>query len=153
MEIFDFQKGKIVIQLDQRQFSRGETIAGTLELQLKKATQAKGLSIALVGERVEYDPRTRERTRYQVFDFSLPLDGEKEYAAGPLTYPFQISIPQDIAPARPEGALGTFLQAAQMLGSVAAQHSGGSGVLQWHLLGRLAIAGFDLTKKISINVT
>lgn len=145
MEIFGFQKGKIEIKPEKFNFARGETVAGTLELRLKKPTHALGLSIAIIGERSDYDASRRQTTHSRAFEFTQPLDGEKEYAAGPLTYQFQITVPRDVSPAVSEGTLGTFLKTAQML-------SGGSGPIRWYLVGRLAVAGFDLTKKVQINV-
>ena len=123
---------------------------GVVELKLKKPTLAKELSIAIIGE--EKTSQTTHRGQSsrtaKVFDFKQPLDGEKEYSADQqLTYPFQIKLPDDLLTRRGqlEGGLGKVLKVAQAI-------SGTRSRITWHLIARLAVSGFDITKKLQVNI-
>ena len=148
--MFGFGKGKIEIQLDKYNYSPGETIEGTVALSLKKPLPGKELSIRLIGEeKVQqgYGRNSSYRT-VAVFDFKQPLDREKEYPAGqPMAYSFKIKLPADVAGRQqmPEGKLGTILKVAQVM-------SGTVRRINWYLIARLDVKGFDISKKVQINV-
>jgi len=151
MQMFGFGKGKIEIQLGKYNYSPGETIEGTVALSLKKPLPGKELSIRVIGEekiQQRYGTSRSYRT-VPVFDFKQPLDREREYPAGgqPLVYPFKIKLPANVETKQqmPEGTLGTVLKAVQMF-------SGTRSRISWYLIARLAVKGFDITKKVQINV-
>lgn len=149
--MFGLGKGKIEIQLDRYNYSLGETIEGTVALSLKKPLLGNELTIRIIGEEKISQVYGTNRTyrTVKIFDFKQPLDGQKEYPAGdqPLVYPFKIKIPTEVKTKQqmPEGTLGTVLKAAQML-------SGNIRRINWYLIAELNVKGFDITKKIQINV-
>ncbi|MFH1589847.1 MAG: hypothetical protein ABIB43_04740 [archaeon] len=148
--MFGFGKGKIEIQLNNYNYAPGQTIEGTVSLKLKKPLQGKELSIRLFGEQKisqGYGTNKSYRT-VKIFDFKQPLDREKEYLPGsqPLVYQFKITIPANVESQQPpEGALGTVMKTAQML-------LGTKIRTNWYLVARLDVKGFDMTKKVQINV-
>ncbi len=150
--MFGFLKGKIEIRLREYNFSPGETIEGEVALSLKKPQAGKELSVSLVGKE-----RVRQRssggkgsttTTHTIFNFKLPLDGPKQYPAGDGTpaYPFQITIPTDAtSPTEPEGVLGKVMQTAETL-------SGTRRTIFWYLKATLKVKGFNVSKKVNINI-
>ena len=50
--VFGFGRGKFEITLEKFNYSPGETIKGKISFDLKKPTKAKGLKVALIGERI-----------------------------------------------------------------------------------------------------
>ena len=139
-------KRSIKINLDKYQFSPGEEITGTLILKLKKAIQAKGLSVRLLGKEVINSREggvSNSRTNV-IFDFSLPLDGEKEYPAGKeLSYSFNIKIPVNVFGEQPLVEIDT----RRLFGA-----SIGSRRIDWFVIGRLESPGFDIIGKTKINI-
>ena len=147
--MFGFGKGKMEIKLNNYNFSEGDTIEGTLSFTLKKPQHSKEASIQLYAEQQTTqfaNGRTTNNT-VTVFDFKQPLDGEKDYAPGTqVEYPFQIKIPAGAtAQQAPDGMLGQVAKAANFM-------SNRRTSVRWYLTGRIAIKGFDLTKKVQINV-
>jgi len=151
MAIFGFQKGKIDIKLPKFNYSAGETIEGSVVLELKKPISAKELSISIIAEQTvsQISGRRRSSRRTRVFDFKQPLDGEKEYPINqPLSYPFQIKLSDDLLAKQPNpgGGLGTAVKVLQTI-------SGTSSRTDWYLIARLAVSGFDVAKKVQINIS
>jgi hypothetical protein len=142
--MFGFGKGKIDIKVNSLNHAPGDTITGTVTLLLKKPQQSKGVNIGLMAEEKRVSMgNNRSRTTVRVFDFKQPLDSEKEYPAGKeLSYPFKIKVPTGSE--MPKGALGGVLKAAQMLS--------GTGMRRWYLVANLDVKGFDVSKKLQINV-
>lgn len=150
MAIFGFQKGKIDIKPSKFNYSPGETIEGVVELKLKKSILAKELSITIIGEQKisQMTNKGSSSRRTRVFDFKQSLDGEKEYLADqPLNYPFQIKLPDNLLASQGilEGGLGTVVKIAQAI-------SGTRSRVSWYLIARLAVSGFDVTKRVQINI-
>ena len=149
--MFGFGKGKIEIQLNNYNYSAGDIIQGTVALSLKKPLLGKELSITIIGEQKTSEGigTNRSYSTRTIFDFKQPLDGQKEYPAGeqPLVYPFKIKIPANLQTKTqlPEGALGNVLKVAQMF-------SGANSSVMWYLIARLDVKGFDITKKVQINI-
>jgi len=161
--LFGFGKGKVEIQLEKFNFKPGETITGTVKLLLKKPVQARQLrvvfygiqntrntGISLAGSnncRVGSNNYRNRNNSSVVHKFEMSLDGEKEYAGG--EYPFSINIPASLLDrgAKPDGALGTALQAAQFL-------SGSVTSLKWFVESSLDMPmGLDISKKVQVNIT
>ncbi|MDH7517418.1 MAG: hypothetical protein QHH19_03640 [Candidatus Thermoplasmatota archaeon] len=92
-----FGPDKITLMLEKYSYKPGETIKGTVKLNLKKSTKARKLEVGLFGERKErtrsHDGKTHTRT-VTVFNFKIPLGAEGEYLTG--EYPFEIPIPNNI---------------------------------------------------------
>jgi hypothetical protein len=100
-----FKKNQILITLDKYAYAPGETIKGSVGLRLKRAVQAKKLTVALIGLRIVHEsgiavgpvrvgnqgPQTHV---YTIYNFEIPLDGEAAYFHE--MYPFEIKIPSDI---------------------------------------------------------
>lgn len=149
--MFGFGKGKIEIQLNNYNYSPGDTIEGTVVLSLKKPLIGNELSITIIGEKkvTQITGSSSMSRTIQIFNFKQPLDGQKEYPAGeqPLVYPFRIKIPANMQTQQqmPEGTLGTVLKAAQMF-------SGANSRVMWYLIARLDVKGLDVTHKVQINV-
>lgn len=150
--MFGFLKGKMNVQLEKYQFSPGEEIVGKLSMNLKKPVEANGVNVRLLGrEKITTRRGDQSSTDFvTIFDFEQPLDGSKTYPSGTeLSYDFKIKIPEDVlsksSAVSAEGTLGTIMKAASHM-------SDKSKRLDWYLIGRLDSKGFDLKKKIKINV-
>lgn len=160
-----FSKGKIDIMIPKVNYIPGEIISGTVRLKMKKPAKARALNIYLMGiKKVKErnhthgnDGHARARTTTRnvtVYDFEVPLDGEKEYSQE-AEYPFEIMVPadvQNIAPQIPqvEGVGGTVLKivqtAAVMTGNV-------SYPVKWYLHAKLDIpGGFDIKDNADISI-
>ncbi len=151
-KIFGFQKGKIDIKLSEFNYSPGDVIEGTVEVEFKTNIASKELSIAMLGEEVESQTvgvGTRGRSsnsRRTIFNFKQPLEGEKEYSDGDtVSYPFQIKIPEDILEKGEGGGL-------EKVASVLRVVSGSRRRIDWKLVARVSAPGFDMKKKIQINI-
>jgi hypothetical protein len=100
-----FKKDQIQITLEKYAYAPGETIRGGVGLRLKRAVQARKLTVALIGLRIVREggmavgpvrvgnqgPQTHV---YTIYDFEIPLDGEAAYFQE--LYHFEIKIPADI---------------------------------------------------------
>mgnify|MGYP006295690477 FL=1 len=147
-----FGPEKMIVALEQYNFFPGETIKGTLSINLKKPKKARKLEIALVGEKKERrrssDGKTHTKT-VRLYNFRIPLGQEGEYQKG--DYPFEIKIPQNLlestANQRPDGAAGAVVD---VLSAVSGNRT---GPVQWYIEGQLDIPmGFDVKKKQSIAI-
>lgn len=146
--MFGMGKGKIELALDKMNYSHGETINGTVNMTLKKSIPAKGVTATLFAEQTntKFTGNGVQKQTVKVFDFSIPLDGEREYAPSPYNYEFQIAIPAKENVKAPEGVLGGVAQAAKFL-------SQGNKNTKWFVEVKLDVPkGFDVRKKQQINV-
>jgi len=131
--------------LDNYNYSPGDTISGKINLTIKKPVQSKGLSIRLIGERIQTNRvnigNQKSSTNSQmVFDFKQPVEGAKEYQPGPVvSYDFKIKIPNDVI-TKLDGVLGAVVKTAQFL-------SGTNTSVKWYLLSDLDIPGIEHIKK------
>ena len=151
--VFGFGRGKFEVILEKFNYSPGETITGKVSFKLKKPTKAKKLKVALIGEkittRMERDSKGRMTSRKDkayVYDFEMPLDGEKEYTEG--EYDFQIKIPENILQSipSPKGVLGDAVKAMQFL-------SGAQTKISWYIVANLDVPmGLDISKKAQVNI-
>ena len=109
-----FGPDKITMMLEKYNYAPGDTIKGTVTLNLKKPTKARKMEVSFIGQRREKYRDHQGRTSYRttdVFDFTMPLGPEKEYQNE--SFPIEIKIPSDIIqqckpPSTPEldGTLG-----------------------------------------------
>ena len=152
--MFGFGKGKIDLKLDKLNYRPGETIKGTLTLDLKEPVKARELRVVFAGlkkttrSNVSFSQgasmSSRSRSDF-VHHFKMALDGEKEYIGG--KYPFEIAIPSDLLSKGPETGLETAMKAIQFLGGMSSRVS-------WFVEASLDIpGGMDINKKVQVNLT
>jgi sporulation-control protein spo0M len=149
--IFGFGKGKIDIVIERYNFSPGETIKGNIILKLKEPTHAKALKVGLLGEKSVTETRmingrtTTNNRNVTVFNFEMPLDGEKDYTEG--EYDFELKVPTNLAqPSLPQSAVGDVIKTIQIL-------AGRESNVRWYVVAKLDIPmGIDVSKKIQINI-
>ena len=143
-----FGPDKITMMLDKYNFAPGDTIKGTITLNLKKPTKARKMEVSFIGQRKEKYRDRKGTTHYKttnVFNFTMPLGPEKEYQKE--SFPFEIKIPNDLlqqtrAPNTPQldGALGK----AVAVGSVLAGQ-------RYYPIEWLVYANLDVPMKLDIN--
>jgi len=149
--MFGFGKEKINLIIDKYNFSPGDTIKGKIILELKKPTHAKAVKACLTGEKTITETRmVNGRTNINnknvtVFNFEMPLDGEKDYTNG--EYEFEIKVPTTLAqPSLPQGVAGDMIKTIQIL-------AGKESNVKWHVIAKLDVPmGFDVSKKVQINI-
>ncbi|MBT4869991.1 MAG: hypothetical protein HON47_00255 [Candidatus Diapherotrites archaeon] len=146
--MFGMGKGKMNLILDKMNYAHGETINGKVNMTLKKPVAAKGVIATIFAEttQTKFTGNGMQKQTMKIFDFSIPLDGEREYSSAPYNYEFQITIPQKEEIKAPEGIIGGVAQAAKFL-------SQGMKNTKWFVEVKLDVPkGFDLRKKQQINV-
>ncbi|MBS3076606.1 hypothetical protein J4481_02605 [Candidatus Pacearchaeota archaeon] len=146
MFIISKMKGGIKIELTNFNFSAGDTIEGKVILNLKKPVNAKTLNVGLVGEMksTSYGSGHSSSRTQKVFEFSQPLDGKKEYQIGEKVYDFKMKVPQNVN-TNHEGMIGNLVKSAQLL-------TGNMRNVKWYVKANLDITGFDISKKVQINI-
>lgn len=162
-------KGKMELQLEKLSFSFGDTIKGKVKMQLKKPVKARGVNVSLyaiqrttrgTGPGITFgsgmsfgsgsgfgNSRGSRTEELRIFDFKLPLDGEKEYGIQPYEYDFEIKIPlMNQAAVPPQGIIGDVAKVMSLLSSRAS-------VVSWYIDASLDIPmGFDVSKKVQLNI-
>jgi len=150
--MFGFGKKQIDVILEKYNFSPGETVKGKISLTLDKIIHAKQLRVALIGERISTVNERRpdgsmypKQEKTYVYNFQMPLDGEKDYQQG--EYTFEIKIPSNVLQNIPlEGKIGGILKTIQALSTAGSR-------ISWYVQANLDIPmGFDVLKKIQINI-
>lgn len=141
-----FGPEKILLHIEKFDYKPGETIKGTVKLQLKKPLNARKLEVGLIGRKIEQQSGIRigmspgsHKTGYQkstqystVYDFQIPLCGEQEYLEG--LFPFEIKIPDNILQenATSQGNVATAVNVLKTL-------SGVSSRVEWMVVARLDV--------------
>lgn len=158
-----FSKGKIEILTPKVNYAPGETISGTVQLNMKKTSKARDLNIYLMGvtkvkqrsTRRDSDGNRRDVTSTKdvsVYSFEIQLDGEKEYS-GESEYPFEMTAPTDarqggLATTPVEGAVMRVLQTAATF-----INDNPNYPVKWYLFSKLDFpGGFDVKKKKDIGI-
>lgn len=140
-------EGSIDIIVAGTSFRRGETISGRVVLRLGQPKKARGLRLALIGEREvhRHDSRGRSvRHTEVVYSSPLRLGEEKEYPAGESSYDFSITVPDGVPPS---GVINL------SLGDLNLRIGGASGV-DWRLESSLDVPmAFDINRKLPIRIT
>jgi hypothetical protein len=141
-----FGSSKITLTLEKYNFSPGETAKGTVKLNLRKPAFARKLKVTLFGVR-----KVRHGNKWQwqkVYDFDMPISGEKDYQKEQI--PFELKIPPDILNARTSqqaiqdsledklGAAGTFISSVAV----------GTGKTEWKIKAQL-----DIPKKLDVKTS
>ena len=144
-------KGKMEVKLSSLQFNAGDMIQGTLVYSVKKNQTATKTSVRLFADerRTSGMGQNRQVRHFTVFDFELPLkQGEELIAGQKYEVPFEIGIPQNL-PTNAQGPQNdvakTFIRAASLL-------SNSRSTVKWYVKGRVDLPGFDVMKKVQINV-
>ena len=145
-----FLKGKIHVKLEKRQFTPGETIKGTVRLELNKEVQATALQVQLYAtKQTRSQSSSGKSTRSDIFyDFVLDLDGERTYQPSENNeYPFEITIPNRMDSQNlPDNVVGDLVKVMQFF-------SKSSVRVDWYVKAYLDIPwSIDISDKISINV-
>lgn len=152
--IFGLGRGKIKLLIEKFNFSPGDTITGKISLDLKKPISARQLKVSLIGiqtsTRTSVGPRfggsrrnsiSSSTSRNVVYNFDMPIDGEKEYFKG--EYSFEMKIPANILQeeTKSEGGIAdTLIKTAQIIGG------GIRSRVDWHVE-----AALDIEKKLDIK--
>jgi len=139
-----FGAPKITLMLEKYNFNPGEIAKGNVAINLKKPTYARKLQVSLIGVR-----RVRRGNSWQwqkVYDFDMPISGEKDYQNEQV--PFQLQIPADILQAKTsQQAIQEGLQdKLGAAGSLISAISVGTGVTKWKIRARL-----DIPKKLDVK--
>jgi hypothetical protein len=163
-------KGRIDIAIQKTNYAPRDTISGSVALTLKKPVKAREVSISLIGEQwiasrhekkgweISLDGTissgsgtSTSKQRVRIYDFKLPLDGEREYSEG-QEYRFEMKIPADIPQMpKPEGEVGRGSKVAQAVAAVTSLTR--SSPIKWYLLAKLDIPrGLDISKKVGITI-
>jgi len=144
---------KITLTLEKYDYRPGDTVKGTIKLNLKKPVQARKLTVAFIGKKIQHQSsasvagiamgssgrRGSSHSSQIVYNFDMPLDGEKEYHK--QEYPFEMKIPSDLLQNAPklEGKMGTTVKALQVLGGVSTR-------IDWYVKAEL-----DVPMKIDVK--
>lgn len=144
-----FGPPKITLMLEKYNFNPGEVAKGTITLNLKKPTYARKLQVSLIGmRRTSQMSGKGSSTNWQkVYDFDMPISGEKEYQSD--TIQFNLQIPPDILAAK------TQQQAVQEsmqdklggVGSLISAVTVGTGTTKWKIRAQL-----DVPKALDVKV-
>lgn len=139
-----FGSPKITLMLEKYNFNPGEIAKGNITINLKKPTYARKLQVSLIGVR-----RVRRGNSWQwqkVYDFDMPISGEKDYQNEQV--PFQLQIPPDILQAKTsQQAIQEGLQdKLGAAGSLISAVSVGTGVTKWKIRAQL-----DIPKKLDVK--
>jgi hypothetical protein len=122
-----FGTDKISLTLEKYYFKPGDKIKGTVKLYLKKPTKAKKLEVSFIGTKKDIQTGmgigptasdSRQTKTIKVYDFTLPLDGEKNYQEE--EYSFELKIPEDIfqTAQKLNGKIGTAITALKTISGV-----------------------------------
>ncbi len=150
-----FGAQKIVLNLERYDYKPGDTIKGTVTLQLKKPINARRLEVGLIGRKIQqqssirvgmssspYKSGYQKTTEYRtIYDFRIPLGGEQEYLAG--LFPFKIKIPTTILQGEvlPEGGVAAAVNVLKALGGVPSR-------IEWMIVARL-----DVPLKLDVSAS
>jgi hypothetical protein len=155
--VFGIGEGSIDIVLEKLNFSPGDMLMGTVKLKLNSPKKARNLRVRFWGERKvktskqQYDSKSHQFVKTPissneiVYEFTVTLDGEKEYTSG--DYPFQIKMP-DYSEKKPDvPGLEVAAEVAQTLGVLPSP-------VRWYLQATLDLPNsFDINKKVQITLS
>jgi len=146
-----FGPPKITLRLEKYNFNPGEIAKGNITINLKKPTYARKLQVSLIGVR-----RVRRGNSWSwqtVYDFDMPISGEKDYQNEQV--PFQLQIPPDILQARTsQQAIQEGLQdKLGAAGGLISAISVGTGVTKWKIRAQLDIPkAFDVKSDQDVQI-
>ncbi|KYK28512.1 hypothetical protein AYK20_01055 [Thermoplasmatales archaeon SG8-52-1] len=144
-----FGKEKITLKLEKFDYKPGDKIKGTVKLNLKKPTKARKLEVSFIGTKIDKQTglgigpmanNNRQTRTIKVYDFTMPLDGEKNYQEE--EYSFEIKIPEDILQTAQKlnGKIGTAITAFKTISGVYSR-------VDWYVKSELDVPlGLDVKK-------
>jgi hypothetical protein len=131
---------EMTLTLEKFNFKPDDTVKGVVNLCLKKPTKARKLEVALIGtiktKRRDSDGDVRFEDE-KIYEFILPLDGEKEYQDG--QYPFDIKIQSDILQGSSAGQQIQLENKLGIIGTVLGQIVTGQNPIHWMIHAHLDI--------------
>lgn len=144
-----FGPEKMTLELERFDFKPGDIIRGTVYLSLDKPTKSRKLAVSLLGKMrsshrdSDGDIHSQDQT---VYDFTLPLDGEREYRDG--QYIFEIKIPSDILQMNQAGQLlqSSMEEKLGGLGSILGKVMTGQRPVRW-----MVQAYLDIPMKLDVK--
>jgi hypothetical protein len=142
--------GSIDLELDKKTLSPGDTLRGTVKLNLKEPTEAKRLVLAIRATQglVSYGKdasggRSLKTDQLVVYRQNLELAGERTYSDGE-TYQGELTLPADVLDREPE-IPGTIGQVARAISSVTSPRK---LPLEWRVMALLDIPWKRNLKKV-----
>lgn len=134
--------GSARIELAERHFHPGDTIRGTVHLELNEPTEAAKLIVGLRGSRqkIGYEKnasggKSQTTQTETVHDFELELAGEQTYESA--EFEFELVVPDDAREAEPEITSGGMVgDVARVVSAIA---SAGRTTLSWSVYALLDI--------------
>ena len=139
-------KGKVDLMLDKVTFSPGETMTGKITLKLRNPLQAKALVVGLRATRTVRSGKST--TTKTLFDLPKTISGEQLYAQGETSYDLKYEIPQNVLN---NAGVKTGNETIDTM--MTAVSSFTQGVIHWEVYTYLDIAGFDLKKTVTVNIS
>jgi len=107
--VFGIGEGSIEIVLEKHEFAPGETIRGTVKLNLNSPKEARGLRVEFYGEKQEkaiHSSRHNSNSTVRVFQVAKTLAEKGKFAS--KDYPFEIEVPASVILPNGGGMLGFF---------------------------------------------
>ncbi len=143
-----FGKEKITLSLEKYSFKPGEMVKGNISLNLKKEIYARKLEVSLIGIRKtkQYSTRGSQSSYQKVYDFDLPVSGEKDYHNE--QYPFELPIPSDILSEKTyrDSATEKLEDKLGAAGSLISAVTMGKSRIEWKIRAQL-----DIPKKLDVK--
>ena len=139
-----FGPPKITLMLEKYSFNPGEKVKGTITLNLKKPTYARKMFVSLEGMKKE---RHGNSTSWKkVYDFDMPISGEKEYQSEKVQ--FELPIPPDILnPRSAQKAMQNTLEdKLGGAGTVISALTVGTSNIKWKVIAQL-----DVPKSLDVK--
>jgi hypothetical protein len=151
-------KGNISLNLSKFDFAQGETIKGTIKLNLKKPVEARALSVKITGVTTTSSNNVanlalgmsgkggnqRQSSSSRYYDVLVKqIDGPKVYPIGENSYDFELEIPSNIKQMSGNQAIDGVIKTMQF---VAGQR------VDWYLTAYLDMKGFDIKKSVRIYI-
>lgn len=143
--------GKMTIELEKLEFHPGDSVNGTVKLEMKKSMPARALKAKVFGQEI-IKKRSGGKTStemHTIFDFEKELSGEREYRTE--EFQFQITIPTNVLEKNTPQLEGTAATAVAAIGMLTG--SSQSRRIEWRVEAKLDVpGGLDISNKVKINV-
>lgn len=144
-----FMRGSIKLNLPRTAFNPEDTIAGSIDLHLKKPVESNKLTVSLIGSQVTKtyeDEKTRTRSR-EIYRDEILVEEARTYAGSHTSqYEFTIAVPNTGETEFANSTLGQALTTAVQLLSNKQTH------LKWKVEARLDAKGVDLMRSVPVSI-
>lgn len=88
-------KGRIEVDVPQRIYSPGETIAGTVTVNARRSLDAERLTLSILATATRRDDDRAKHT-IEVFRHQQDLVGAMQFSAGATSFPFTVELPDHV---------------------------------------------------------